>query len=75
MARVKAIAAQTRYSYGSRRMAKQLQAEGYAVGRYKARRLMQQAAVTVQRRPQASPGDDRQSAWLWGGAESAGPAV
>lgn len=58
IARVKAIAAQTRQSYGSRRMAKQLQAEGYTVGRYRARRLMQQAGVTVhrpaQRRPQTT---------------------
>jgi transposase InsO family protein len=53
--RVKAMAAQTRSSYGSRRMAKQLHAEGFAVGRYKARRLMQQAAVTVQRRPKRHP--------------------
>jgi putative transposase len=50
VARVKAIATQTGHSYGSRRMAKQLQAEGYAVGRYKARRLMQQAGVSVRRR-------------------------
>lgn len=55
VARVKAIAAQTRYSYGSRRMAKQLQADGFAVGRHKARRLMQQAAVPVQRRPKRHP--------------------
>jgi transposase InsO family protein len=48
-ARVKAIAAQTRHSYGSRRMAKQLQAEGYAVGRGKARRLMREAGVAVRR--------------------------
>jgi transposase InsO family protein len=47
VARVKAIAAQTGQSYGSRRMAKQLQAEGCAVGRCKARRLMQAAGVTV----------------------------
>jgi putative transposase len=50
LARVKAIHAETGHSYGSRRMAKQLQAEGYAVGRYKARRLMQQAGVAVRRR-------------------------
>jgi hypothetical protein len=37
LAQVKAIAAETGYSYGSRRMAKQLQAAGFAVGRYKAR--------------------------------------
>ena len=49
VARVKAIAAETRSSYGSRRMAKQLQDDGFAVGRDKARRFMPQAAVTVQR--------------------------
>jgi putative transposase len=49
VARVKAIAAQTGQSYGSRRMAKQLQAEGFQVGRCKARRLMQEAEVVVRR--------------------------
>ena len=49
LARVKAIAAETHHSYGSRRMAKQLQDEGFAVGRCKARRLMQQAGVAVRR--------------------------
>jgi putative transposase len=49
LARVKAIAAETPHSYGRRRMAKQLQDEGFAVGRCKARRLMQQAGVTVRR--------------------------
>jgi putative transposase len=49
LARVKAIAAETRESYGSRRMAKQLQEEGCAVGRYKARRLMHEAGVRVRR--------------------------
>jgi putative transposase len=49
VARVKAIAAETRSSYGSRRMAKQLQDDGFAVGRDKARRFMPQAAVTVRR--------------------------
>ena len=55
LARVKAIAAQTRCSYGSRRMAKQLQADGLAVGRYTARRLMHQAEVVVQRRKKRQP--------------------
>ena len=49
LARVKAIAAETRQSYGSRRMAKQLQEEGFAVGRAKARRLMKEAGVSVRR--------------------------
>ena len=52
LARVKAIASGTRQSYGSRRMAKQLQDEGFSVGRAKARRLMQEAGVSV-RRPRA----------------------
>jgi putative transposase len=50
VARVKAIATQTGHRYGSRRLAKPLQAEGYAVGRYNARRLMPQAGVSVRRR-------------------------
>jgi hypothetical protein len=74
VARVKAIAAQTRYSYGSRRIAKQLQADGFAVGRYKARRLMQQAAV-MSSVGKAVPGDDRQPASLSGRAEPAGAAI
>jgi putative transposase len=49
VARVKAIAAQPGQSYGSRRMAKQLQAEGYKVGRCKARQLMPAAQVGVRR--------------------------
>lgn len=52
LTRVKAIASGTRQSYGSRRMAKQLQDEGFSVGRAKARRLMQEAGVSV-RRPRA----------------------
>lgn len=54
LARVKAIHAETRQSYGSRRMAKQLQADGFTVGRYKARRVMHQAGVVV-RRPRQRP--------------------
>lgn len=50
LARVRAIHTATRQSYGSRRMAKQLQAEGVPVGRYKARRLMQAAGVAVRHR-------------------------
>jgi transposase InsO family protein len=55
LTRVQAIAAETRHTYGSRRMAKHLQHDGFAVGRYKARRLMRQAKLTVQRRPQRHP--------------------
>lgn len=55
VARVKAIAAQTRHSYGSRRMAKQLQAEGFQVGRMKARRLMKEAGVAVHRPRRRGP--------------------
>jgi putative transposase len=50
LARVRAIHAETRQSYGSRRMAKQLQVDGFPVGRYKARRLMQAAGVVVRHR-------------------------
>jgi putative transposase len=54
-ARVKAIAAATRHSYGSRRMAKQLQDEGFRVGRAKARRLMNKAGVAVHRPRRRGP--------------------
>jgi putative transposase len=50
LARVKAIHQRSRQSYGSRRMARQLQAEGFAVGRYRARTLMGKAQVTVRRK-------------------------
>jgi putative transposase len=52
LSRVQAIARETRQSYGSRRMAKQLQDEGFTVGRAQARRLMKEAGVSV-RRPRA----------------------
>jgi len=55
LARVKEIAAATRSSYGSRRMAKALQAEGFAVGRVKARRLMKEAGVKVARAKHRAP--------------------
>jgi transposase InsO family protein len=54
-ARVQAIATTTRESYGSRRMARAFQDEGFKVGRYKARRLMQDAGVSVRRRPMRKP--------------------
>ena len=44
------IAKESQYSYGSRRMAKQLQAKGYPVGRYAARSLMRAANVTCKQR-------------------------
>jgi len=55
LACVQAIAAKTRESYGSRRMAKALQAEGFAVGRAKARRLMKDSGVSVKRRSRRKP--------------------
>jgi putative transposase len=55
MARVKASAAATRSSYGSRRMAKRLQDEGFMVGRHKVRRVRRQAAVTVARPKKRQP--------------------
>ena len=55
LATVNAIAAATRASYGSRRMAKQLQDDGCAVGRSKARRLMQEAGVRVRRAKPRGP--------------------
>jgi len=52
LSRVKAMAADTRQSDGSRRLAQALQDEGFAVGRAQARRLMKEAGVSV-RRPRA----------------------
>jgi transposase InsO family protein len=53
--RVKAISEKTTHSYGSRRMTKQLQDEGYEVGRFKVRRLMKQAGVSVEGRRRRGP--------------------
>jgi putative transposase len=44
------IHAESRCSYGSRRMAQALQRQGHAIGRYQARTLMQQAHLTVSKR-------------------------
>jgi len=55
LTRIKAIHAETGQCYGSRRMAKALQAEGYQVGRYKVRRLMKDAGVSVKRRSTRKP--------------------
>ena len=55
LSRVKAIAVATRSSYGTRRMAKALQEEGFAVGRVKARRLMKEAGVQVKRAKRRAP--------------------
>jgi putative transposase len=55
LTRVRAIHAETGQCYGSRRMAKALEAEGYQVGRYKARRLMTDAGVSVKRRWRRKP--------------------
>jgi len=55
--RMKTIFEKTHHSYGSRRLAKHLQDEVYAVGRFKVRRLMKQAGVSVEgrrRRPQTT---------------------
>lgn len=63
LSRVKAIHRGTGGCYGSRRMAKALQAQGFSVGRYRARRLMKQAGVSIQRRttrrPQTTDSDHR----------------
>jgi putative transposase len=55
VARVKTLAATTRSSDGSRRIAQALQDDGFAVGRFKARRLMQEAGVTVKRPKKRGP--------------------
>ena len=53
--RIKAISEKTHHSYGSRRMTKQLQDEGYDVGRFQVRRLMKQAGVSVEGRRRRAP--------------------
>lgn len=55
LSRVKAIHRDTGGCYGSRRMAKALQAEGFTVGRYRAGRLMKKAGVSVRRRTTRRP--------------------
>ena len=47
---VKALAAMSQNSYGSRQMSKNLQNKGYSVGRYKARSLMRKANVQSKQR-------------------------
>ena len=49
IARIQAIAAKTRSSYGSRRMTRALREEGFQVGRYKVRRLMKDAGGVIAR--------------------------
>jgi transposase InsO family protein len=55
LARLKAISEKTHHSYGSRRMTQQLQDEGDDVGRFKVRRLMKQAGVSVEGRRRRGP--------------------
>jgi len=47
---VKALCRLSRNSYGSRRIAKNLQAKGYEVGRYQARTLMRKAGIECKQR-------------------------
>jgi putative transposase len=53
--RIKAISEKTHHSYGSRRLVKPLQDEGYDVGRFKVRRLMKLAGVSVESRCRRGP--------------------
>jgi len=48
-ARIKAIFKESRGSYGSRRVLKKLQSEGYQLGRYKVRRLMRDLGLRTKR--------------------------
>lgn len=50
MTAAREIHRETRCSYGSRRMSAALRKRGHAVGRYRARRLMQQAQLVVTRK-------------------------
>ena len=53
--RIKAISEKTNHSYGSRRLVKHLQDEGSDVGRFKVRRLMKLAGVSVESRRRRGP--------------------
>jgi transposase InsO family protein len=53
--RIKALSEKTHHSYGSRRLVKHLQDDGYRVGRFKVRRLMKQAGVSVEGRRWRGP--------------------
>ncbi len=50
LAQVKQLSKASKHTYGSRRMAKALQALGYRVGRYQARSLMREAGVSARYR-------------------------
>ena len=52
---IKAIACLSHHSYGSRRMAKHLQAKGYVIGRYAVRTLMRKAGLVCKQRRRYSP--------------------
>jgi putative transposase len=55
LGRIKTIAEKTHHSYGSRRLVQHLQDEGYKVGRFKVRRWMKQAGVSVAGRCRRPP--------------------
>ena len=55
LTRMKAIHTETGQCYGSRRMTRVLQAEGYPVGRHQVRRVMKEAGVSVKRRSTRKP--------------------
>jgi len=50
IARLREAHKRSRYTYGSRRLMHQLRKEGLAIGRYKVRRLMRLAGISVRRR-------------------------
>lgn len=50
IARIREAHRKSRYTYGSRRLVKQLRREGLAIGRYRVRRLMQVAGIVVKKR-------------------------
>lgn len=50
MVEVRMLAKESQNSYGSRRMAKNLQVRGYGVGRYAARTLMRKAGIECKQR-------------------------
>jgi putative transposase len=60
---MKALAKRYRGCYGSRRLAKALQAQGYSIGRYATRPLMKQAGIVCYQRRRYQQTTDSQQAY------------
>jgi len=61
LSEIRRIHSETRGSYGSRRTAERLRMQGHPVGRYRARRLMKKAGVSVTHRKKFKKNDGQQA--------------